>query len=129
MVDNMDTVEFRSFVLEIGFKKGYKVYTEYPVNLMDKKRPVDVVFIKDGLKHFIEIESGGEAGTSYAREGRERNIKVVAIADSGFILVKNEEPGKRLLNDTFKELNKNEKYDHVKILTWDEYRTKSCSLH
>jgi len=127
MVDNPDTVEFRKFVLRTGFQKGYDVNTEVPVPLLGKLKPVDVTFEKGKVKHYIEIESGGTSGTSYDPKGRERDIRIVAQANKGFILTKNE-LGKRLHKETLKELQKHGlNASNVEILTWDEYKARVLS--
>ena len=128
MVDNLDTVEFRTYVLEVGFRKGYKVYTEYPEQLAGKTRPIDVVFIKGDERHYIEIESGGESGTSYAPEGRERDVKLAAKGTKGFVLTKNER-GKRLHIRTKNSLTPQQNYKNVVVLTWDEYKKQANKLH
>lgn len=128
MVDNLDTVVFRCYVIKLGFSKGYEVYTEYPEQLDGKIRPIDVVFIKNGEKHYIEIESGGKSGTSYAPEGRERDIKLVSKGTKGFILTKNER-GKNLHIKTKNNLSPQNQYNNVKILIWDEYKLKANQIH
>jgi len=126
MVDNPDTVEFRKIVLRIGFDKGFEVNTEVPIPLDGKLQPVDIVFEKGEIKHFIEIESGGKSGTSYDPKGRRRDVRIVAQANKGFILTKNDR-GKRLHKTTLDELNVQGLFNNVEILTWEEYKSLALS--